>query len=87
MPDFKTPDERTGYIVQNADYFTAVRFLGVGQYERHERASLVEAIDCAQALANATGKLYGVYAASGPYDAWVRNIHPERKQNDTPGNA
>lgn len=67
LTEFRSSEERDQYIIENAIYFTVVRFLGVGQYERHERPSREEAITLGEALAKNNKANYLIYAV-GPQD-------------------
>lgn len=82
MPDFKTADDRTAYIIANADYFTCVRrkaSVGTG-YERHEVPTLERAEELARELANAAQKPYMIYAVCGIHDTYVKGIVHEQRQ-------
>ena len=74
MPDFKTPGERTKWIVDNATMYTAVKFLGRGQYERHEYPSLEEAKVTAKHLAKTHGGRYMIYACAGIFDSYICSV-------------
>lgn len=75
LREFTTAEERDRHIIENAKYFTVVRFLGVGRYERHERPSRKEAVDLAEELSNKNKANYMIYAVS-PNDlsAFVENV-------------
>lgn len=74
--DFETSAERDAYILEHADYFTVVRFLGYGQYERHERKTLKGAEKLASRLAKArkSGNKYMIYAVAGQSDAFIKAV-------------
>lgn len=77
--DFKTEAERRKHLIENADHFTVVRYLGPRNgYERHEQPTLPEAEGLAQQKANEAGRPYGIYAVKGIHDTWVMNVHPQR---------
>jgi hypothetical protein len=59
------------WIIENADYFTVVAFLGRGKYERHEVATLKEAKRMAKGLQAKTKRRYLIYAVKGTADAVV----------------
>lgn len=73
--DFKTSQERDDYIIKNAKYFTIIRFLGVGKYERHEKPTLGEAEELALALSGDKQGNYMIYAV-GPLSlsAFVKSV-------------
>jgi hypothetical protein len=70
----KSAFERDKYIIENADKFTVVRFLGSGKYERHEVWTLPEAKELATKLSTETKKAYGIYAVKGRSDAYVETV-------------
>ena len=82
IPDFKTVEDRSRWIISHADMFTAVRFHGRGKYERHEFKNLFEAEAAAKQLAEDTGGRYLIYACAGPYDSFIRYI--QRRRDDAP---
>lgn len=71
MPDFQTAEERTKWIIDHADYFTAVRFLGRGHYERHEFPSISAACQGARRMSDHNGGRYLIYAVAGIHDTFV----------------
>lgn len=62
LTEFRSAEERDGAIIDAAEYFTIVRFLGVGQYERHERKTRKEAIELGEHLSKEVRGNYIVYA-------------------------
>ena len=74
MPDFATANDRHEHILKNADYFTAVAFMGRGQYDRHERKTQQEAEAVAEALAKQRKKRYMIYAVAGGSDTYIKTI-------------
>lgn len=75
-PKTRTRAEYDAALIAAADYFTAVRKVGPGQYERHERATQPEIEELAQALANKARRSYMIYAVAGDRDCHVKNIDP-----------
>jgi len=73
IPEFKTVEERSRWIIDHADMFTAIRFHGRGKYERHEFKDLATAKAVAKVLAQQSGGRYLIYACSGIYDTFVEN--------------
>lgn len=75
LTEFRTAEERDAAIIEQAEYFTIVRFLGVGQYERHERKTREEAIKLGETLSEKVRGNYLIYAvnASGR-NAYVQSI-------------
>lgn len=73
--DFKSAEERDQYILEHAKHFTIVRFLGVGQYERHERKTLEEAEQLAATLSGDRQGNYMIYAV-GPLNlsAFIKSV-------------
>ena len=67
-------DLRDRYIIDHADYFTIIRFLGVGQYERHERKTLKKAETLAKKLVKENKGRYMIYAVQGIHDAFVKGV-------------
>lgn len=75
LTEFRTSKERDDHIIKNAAYFTIVRFLGVGQYERHEKNTLEEAVSLGLELSKSNKANYMVYAvAKNERSAFVQNI-------------
>lgn len=71
---FKTDAERSAWIIQNADYFTVIRFRSRG-YDRIEAASLEEAIWQAERKVAADPELrLMVYAVQGVQSCYVTTI-------------
>jgi hypothetical protein len=79
IPDFKSAGERSKWIIDHADKFTAVKFLGRGKYERHEFTSLEAAEAAAKQLANSNGGQYMIYACAGIYDTYIHTVSQEKK--------
>ncbi len=79
IPDFKTVEERSQWIIHHADLFTAVRFHGYGKYERHEFTDRQTAETTARRLANESGGRYLISACAGIYDTWIKSIYPKEK--------
>lgn len=79
IPDFKSIQERTDWIIEHANMFTAVKFKGRGKYERHEYKDRASAEADARRMANATGRPYLIYACAGIYDTYVAAIHPSKE--------
>ena len=77
IPEFKTATQRSEWIKNNADMYTAVRFHGRGRYERHEYRDYPSAVTAAKRMANESGKHFMVYAVAGIYDTWIQTIPPE----------
>jgi hypothetical protein len=71
MKDFKSAEERSAWIIKNAEMFTAVKFLGRGKYERHEYPSLEKAIEGADVLIKANGGRYMLYAVCQGHDTYI----------------
>ncbi len=74
MRDFKQAADRTQYIIQNADMFTVVKFLGVGKYDRRECPTLEEARALATTLIKNPTDRWMIYAVRGIYDTYVETI-------------
>lgn len=64
LAEFRSAEERDGAIIADAEYFTVVRFLGVGQYERHEVKTREEAISLGNELSKRVRGNYIVYAVN-----------------------
>lgn len=68
-------EAREQSIIQGADYFTVVRYLGPGKsYERHECNSLETAILVGAKLALKVQRNYLIYAVKGVHDTYVRGV-------------
>lgn len=67
LTEFRSAKERDDHIIENAKYFTIVRFHGVGKYERHERKTREEAEHLAKLLSSENRGNYMIYAV-GPHD-------------------
>lgn len=78
MPDFKTWQERDIYFRDNADYFTLVKKVGVGNYERTEYKSLADARKAGHTKATVGGGGWLIYAVIGEQSALVEAIKPKR---------
>ena len=73
--EFRSAEERDANIIANAEYFTAVRFLGVGKYERHEFPTRSEAVAKAQNLSKQFKGNYLIYAVNDRgYSAYVETV-------------
>lgn len=64
LREYSTALERDSAIEKEAAYFTIVRFLGVGQYERHEMPTKEEAVALAEALSKKVRGNYMIYAVN-----------------------
>lgn len=64
LSEYTSPEERDSSIIAMAEYFTIVRFLGVGQYERHERKTRREAKELGNELASKNKANYMIYAVT-----------------------
>lgn len=74
VPDFKSHDDRDKFFKEHADYFTAVKFQGVGKYDRIEAQALEEAKRLAQTKAIIGGGRYMIYAVIGGQSAYVTTM-------------
>lgn len=75
---FESSQERERWIVDNADYFTVVRYQGpLRGYERHEVPTLAAAHATARKLLAGGGKPYMIYAVAGIYDCYVATVKPD----------
>jgi hypothetical protein len=72
---YQSAEGRDKYMEENAQYFTVVRFLGRGKYERHKRATKEEAVKLGNELSLAHKGNYMVYAV-GPNNqsAYIETI-------------
>ena len=78
IPDFETAEERSEWIQAHADLWTAVRFHGRGNYERHEYKDRLSAETAARRMANENhSKPVMIYAVAGVHDSFVIAIKPE----------
>ena len=74
LREFNSSGQRDQRIIDEAEYFTIVCFLGVGQYERHEEKTLEEARKLARKLAKKSTKDYMIYAVNKHgYSAFVES--------------
>lgn len=80
IPEFKTEKERQAWIIENAEYYTVVSFLGAGQFEKYEEKIFSEALDKARSLADFSNRSYMIYAVVEPYDTYVTTIKPGGRQ-------
>ena len=65
-------------IIDRAEYFTAIRFLGVGKYERNQFSTRKEACEIAQQLSNKNNAQYIIYAVDKfELTAYVTTIRPQ----------
>jgi hypothetical protein len=79
FPDFENVNERDGYFIKNAKYFTVLRYFGIGRsFERHEVKTLEEAIILANSLVNNHHHCM-IYAVIPPSDVFVKSVRLERK--------
>lgn len=76
IPEFKTEKERQAWIIENAEYYTVVSFLGAGQFEKYEEKLFSHAMEIARSLANLSNRSYMIYAVVAPYDTYVTTIRP-----------
>lgn len=74
--NFISSEQRSQWLIQNADYFTVVRRVR-RTYERHERPTLEEARRLAKSLVDRCGQPFMIYAVKGVHDTWVENVMPE----------
>ena len=79
IPDFKSSEERSAWIIANADMFTVIRFHGRGKYERHEFKDISSAETAARRMAAKTGARYLLYACAGIYDTFTKAIYPKQE--------
>lgn len=82
LREFSSAEERDAHIIANAEYFTVVRFLGVGRYERNQTSSYEEALKLAQELSDKNQAGYLVYAVDDKnLTAYVTSIkHPKARK-------
>lgn len=72
MIEFVSAEQRDAGIISEATHFTIVCFLGVGQYDHHERPTLKEARLLAVELAQKQKRNYMIYAVNARgYSAFV----------------
>ncbi len=64
LKEFNSSLQRDQRIIDEAEYFTVVAFLGVGQYSRQEVPNLTEAQKLAQELADKNKRNYMIYAVN-----------------------
>lgn len=69
-----TQTERQQKLIEEAEYFTVIRFCGVGVYERREVSNKDEAMKLAEKLCRETQKNYLVYAVKGTQDTYVTSF-------------
>jgi hypothetical protein len=78
LPDFKTSDERTEYIKNNADYFSITW--------RKDRKNVKLEYNTLETARHAASLFHKskfvvvpilIYAVLGPYDSWVENVSPQ----------
>lgn len=74
--EFKTHQERSQWIKDNADYWTIVHHQGYGKYERHERHTQDEAMKLARELADTRDCIWMIYAVAGNSDTYVDMVKP-----------
>lgn len=74
--DFSSEKERHQWIVDNADYYTLVRFRN-RRYERLEFATLAEAEEAgAKAIKEDPDAKLMIYAVAGLSDTFIKSIAP-----------
>lgn len=64
LREFNSSTQRDQRIIDEAEYFTIVCFLGVGRYDRHEKETLEEARTLAFQLSKILKKDYMIYAVN-----------------------
>ncbi len=74
MPVFKSHDERDSYFRDNAEYFTLVKKVGVGNYDRNEFKTLAEALKAGQTKATISGGGWMIYGVIGEQSALITTI-------------
>ena len=74
-PPLESSEARSKFIVEKASYFTAIRFKGRGEYERHEYKTLPEAEADAKLRAQAGGRPYMLYGVLGIFDTFIKIVH------------
>jgi hypothetical protein len=79
MPDFRTADERTEHIKNNADHFTVTFRYNLKNITR-EFKELDFARLYAKFAANEVGKPVLIYAVLGPHDSWIETVNPHGKR-------
>lgn len=73
-------EARENSIIDEADYFTVVRYLGPGKgYERHEKDDREQAIILATQLAKENNRPYLIYAVKGVHDTFVEGVVPPKR--------
>lgn len=73
-------EARENSIIDDADYFTVVRYLGPGKgYERHEKDDRNEAVILATKLAKENNRPYLIYAVKGVHDTFVEGVVPPKQ--------
>lgn len=73
-PRWATPHDHLLWVVQHAEYYTVVKFLGVGVYERYELREFTAAYRAAKCLVALQGGRYMIYAVAGPHDAYITTV-------------
>lgn len=85
LPDFKSYQERDEYFRDHADYFTAIKKQGVGNYGRDECKNLAEAEALVKVKQAVGGGNYMIYAVIGQQSAFVKAIPQPNGQEVTRG--
>lgn len=78
MPDFKSHEERDAYFRDNAQYFTLVKKSGVGNYDRSDYKSLVEAQKAGHTKVTIGGGGWMIYGVIGEQSAFIEAIKPKK---------
>lgn len=72
----KSIDEYESYVIDNADYYTATRWLGGRNFEVNKCKTLALARRKARSLAKKHNRIIMVYAVRDAYTAHVENVDP-----------
>lgn len=79
--NFESYRDRDDWIRDNAKYFTVVRHLGRGKYERVEKPTLQEAQETAGCMAQEAKRPYIIYAVTeGGHAAFVQSVMPTEEE-------
>tara|TARA_R110000868_G_scaffold279441_1_gene539472 strand:- start:194 stop:427 length:234 start_codon:yes stop_codon:yes gene_type:complete len=73
-PPLESSEARSKYIAENATHFTAIRFKGRGNYERHVYKTLSEAEADAKRRMVDGGRPYMLYGVLGIFDTFIRTV-------------
>ena len=80
-PEFKTSEERSKWIIDNADHWSAAVVL-----DRRPWSDLyptqAQATAAARRAANTLRKPVMVYAVCGVESTWVKTIHPDQRTSE-----